>query len=137
MPLARSRFALPLVDRNSLPSGMAFRLPGLAPHSTTTRTQITVAAGRRLWVMSSNLTVRRITAAAPAGVAFSRTSGVVWDIEASLSAGMNAAKDQHQVSGQGPVPVEPGDTVTLQTSDASTGGTIDYYGTLNGLLADL
>ena len=116
-------------DRTPLAvSTVGFQALGVAPHAGTFRGQYTVPTNRKAQVAATFLSVMRATAAAPVGKA------IMWSFKASDPGSMEAAiltntpGDQSRIAfGQATI-LLAGDILSEKTSDASTGGTVDYNG---------
>lgn len=112
-------------DRNWGPVQWNYAGVGVAPHGTTTRATATAAAGTRLICQRAVAQVLRITAAAPIGRYFATVdaSGYQFCLAKSLD---NTVGGRVQNNSDAPVELNAGNSFRIQTSDASTGGTVDY-----------
>lgn len=117
--------------RNPVVRTAEYDAQGVSPHAATTRNTYTVPTGKLAYVESLYCLVVRITAATAA----SRVGAVcnldpsggepAVDIIRALLL-TNAVGDNHGVVLASGGYLAAGDVLTLVTSDASTGGTVDY-----------
>ena len=112
-------------DRNPISRALEVDSLGTAPHGVTVRDTYTVPEGKKAWAMTLVTSVRRATAAGTEGAVVSRVrvAGVSVLVTKTWSnvANEGAEKEIVQVSY-----VKAGDTVTWETSDGSTDGTVDF-----------
>lgn len=115
--------------RNALYLNKGFTILPTGPHGVTTRDSYTVPAGRRAVITSMYLHFQRITVAAPIGVYQSAIvltqSGNSYTLCRIMSVG-NVVNDNLSIVNPGQVFLNAGDFVGIETSDASTGGTVGY-----------
>lgn len=123
-------------DRNPTSKGHTYQATGVAPHGATTRFSYTVPAGKKLVLEAAQNTALRATAAAPVGLYQSVALIVLidanqpwlsyaWSLDNTVGArtAMNFA---------GPVSLLAGEQLITSTSDASTGGTVNYAAAVKG-----
>lgn len=107
--------------------GQAWFPGAIAPHAQTQRFSYTVPTNRGAHVESVFVSIQRDTAAAPVN------SAIVWLTSTAANPVMAAhlfdntvgARDGHYGGDSGWL--APGDVVTAQSADASTGGTVRYH----------
>ncbi len=123
---ARDTFA----DRNGTTQTIFYQASGVAPHTLTTRSTYTVPAGKKSQVTRIRLAHIRSTVATTVGKVQALLSYVP-----AVAAGLNLALVQAIATTVGAGDelnsvafdvLLAGDTIRLQTVDASTGGAIDY-----------
>lgn len=108
-----------------------YQADGIGPHAATTRASYSVPAGKKALVSAITLCFRRATAPAPAGRFYIQCRIAGGDI-----IGQNASNDVAVQSNFNNlvIPCElylsAGQAIAIVTGDASTGGTVDYFGSL-------
>lgn len=127
-------------DRTPLAITQQYSATAVAPHASTTRWTYTVPTGRKFFCQVTFARWVRATAAAPVGnanVLFSYTpnGGVNAVTQEAVGAQNGVGLGKETLLGvQGSL--GPGDAVAGGTSDASTGGTIDYRVSMAGIEFD-
>lgn len=117
-------------DRNPVMSIVAFDIGGIGPHGTTNRTSFTVGVGKKAWLDSLFMFQGRSGVAGAPGVVTSRATYTPAGGGATFLVKNETVFNVVGNSKDLILPVEgfmnTGDLVQLQTTDTSTGGTMDY-----------
>lgn len=115
---------------NTLNPGNQYNAQAVAPHGATTRWTYTVPSNFRTMVSSIFAQFMRITAAAPVG---RLSAGVQYTASGGAGEFMlrgvcltNVIGDKDSQSWHGDMVMLAGDNLLGTTSDAGTGGTVDY-----------
>lgn len=123
-----------VVDRELDPQGLVYSAAAVAPHTATVRASRTIPASTRAVITSALARITRLTAATTAGYitvkcryTFSATN-VPLTIATLLT---NAVGDKDGLGWGGEAPCEAGDIATIETTDPSTGGTVNYEAGIN------
>lgn len=118
-------------DRNSLEKGFAIQGNGDAPHSTLVRGSYTVPTGKKAFVSGLDIMVERHTAATAASRSqcVARRGSVEMCKCLLWGATNNAGDRMAKTVGTSFIALE-GTTIDVITNDVSTGGTVNYYGTV-------
>lgn len=120
-------------DRNGVPTAIAMTVNASAPNIETVRASYTVPAGRKAYLSAVWLWVRRMTAAAPAALAYS-------DLRYTPNGGTNRYMSQAPLATNGVNDfsdrtltgfdiMSTGDNIQLVQADGSTGGTCEFFST--------
>jgi hypothetical protein len=112
-------------DRNPLDASSQSLQVGIAPLGTTVEITYTVPTGRKAIVTHGYLRLRRVTVAAPVGIAqdFAGTAASSMSVIRNTVNTVDAV--EHRDFGASRVCLA-GLTVTTQAADLSTGGTMDH-----------
>lgn len=129
-------------DRNPTPRIFLYAsaFVGIAPAAFTQRWTYTTPAGKKFYVQSTFLTATRVTAAAPVGMCgaelqYTPSGGAATTLLQSLNLQNTIGASQSYSLGAGVVMLA-GDTLTGNTFDFSTGGTVAYVATVQGIEFD-
>jgi hypothetical protein len=116
-------------DRNPTLPNQRFGQNAVAPHGLTTRFTYTVPSARKAFLGALYAHVFRVTAGAPVGLVVctvTHTNGANIANLVDFAFTDNTLLAQRQVAYGSSDVMVAGDTLVLQTSDGSTGGTVDY-----------
>jgi len=122
-------------DRNPSTVNYVFSQESVAPHSLATRTTVTVAAGKKMWLMAFTCDVKRQTAATTAARVRAYWSFSTTPIVEVLFYGNNVDSGECKSVYPG-VLLLAGQTFGLYTEDVSTGGTCAYFASYLGVTFD-
>jgi hypothetical protein len=114
-------------DRAPTNTALNFQVNAVTPHATTTRATYTVPTARKAIVTGGTMGWRRVTAAGtPSSFSnqLAAPSGFLAQAS-SLTNTVDKSTDLTVSSGQVAL---AGQSIAFTTSDASTTGTVDYYG---------
>ena len=118
------------IDRNPTNKGATYGGANIAPHGTTSRFSYTVPAGKKAQLQMGQATILRITAAAPVGIYQAVVLVVHLDANQPWAAYAvsldNNVGAKSQMNFAGPIDLVAGEQIITSTSDASTGGTVNY-----------
>lgn len=123
-----------ILDRSPVNRNLYFLGEALAPHAATQRALYTVPANRRAVIVGTKLSIRRVTAAAPAvrpRILLHQTIPLAVDNLLEVYTKSNAVGGEDKVEVYLYALLNPGDAVEIRTQDDSTGGTVDYLATVN------
>lgn len=117
-------------ERNGDNARVTYHTLGVAPHGDTQRASYTCPAGKKAQV-SIFMSIARATAAAPAALVRIGATlvGLGYVAHAQIS-NDNAVGARDSCNVAFAVILDAGDEISINTQDSSTGGTIDYLGTL-------
>ncbi len=119
----------PYYDRNPSSKGSSFSLTGTAPHAQTNRIVYSVPTGRKAIVTTGTGQIRRAVAATTVGEAQVLMAGAGGTFYV-LSNKSNTVDQQLGLTVGPAESFNAADNVVVQTSDASTAGTVDYAGSI-------
>mgnify|MGYP001301517570 CR=1 FL=1 len=124
-------------DRNGQTKISIFGASTLAPHGTTSRWSYTCPATKKNASQLMSMVLSRETAAAPAALAYGNITllpnGGGSSVIAYVPMNRNNVGDSEILHLPAGVVILPGDALTGQTTDGSTGGTINWF-TANGFI---
>jgi hypothetical protein len=117
-------------DRNPITTLYVYSAAGVAPHTTTPRWTYTVPSGKKAMIEFLHVRILRSAAATTAGkvtaaISITPSGGPSADIMVANILTNNVGDREALVSGA-TLTLLAGDKIAGYTSDASTGGTIDY-----------
>jgi len=114
-------------DRNPRDANKNFGGTGIAPHGTTARWTYTVPVNKKALVSSLFIKVKRRAAAGPASY-----PAITINLDGNLYLGVgifeNTVSAKEEASMYGQLYMTAGQVIEMNTSDGSTGGTVDYEG---------
>lgn len=113
------------------PSGQALGsdVTGVGPHGVTQRFTRTIPAGQRAVLQAAFLNIIRLTAAAPVGLVQAYVIATIQSVTTKpLNLWMltNGVGDTQHESWSGELYLNAGDQIAGFTTDAGTGGTLNY-----------
>jgi len=113
-------------DRNPALQAIAYVIDNVSPHAETLRASYTVPTGKKAWVQTEDVFLRRRTAPTTAGLVFGKI--VVVNVHLMEAAFNSAIVDTIATKDLAPqMLLQAGQSIGIYTADASTGGAIDYY----------
>jgi hypothetical protein len=123
-------------DRNPTVPSITADTAALAPAGATARTTYTVPTARKFKLDALWLMMHRVTVGAPVGqyaVSVTITGLLFVHKVTSLN---NAVDAISELNLNATLDILAAGTLSVTTQDASTGGTVDYHGYLNGIEYD-
>lgn len=123
-------------DRNPLEVNLSYNSANVAPHASTIRSTYTVPVGRKFLIDTARVLAMVETVATGRGRPgiYVQLSSNLYVVFALLLTNL-VGDSKNEIIGSG-ITLLAGDTVSLITSDNSTGGSLTYVGSLHGVEYD-